>query len=92
MAAIRVCTLLAASTLVALAFSSFARAPQEQRPPQEVVKCTEWMGKRGSGDGAEVRLIGSNTICADIPSLSEQAVDDFLKKMDLFRTPFDHRL
>ncbi|MEK0267888.1 hypothetical protein QT383_18725 [Stenotrophomonas rhizophila] len=43
------------------------------------------MAKRTSADGAKVRLIGDSTLCADMPTLSDDAVNDFVEKISLLQ-------
>lgn len=52
-------------------------------PPKAVTACADWMATRSSADGAQVRRIGSSTLCADIPSLSDAAVEDFVRELAL---------
>jgi len=84
MAASRVFIRLALSLFAVAAFSAMANVPREGTdPPPSVGVCTDWMAERSSTDGADMRLIGDNTLCADIPVLSEKAVEEFVKQVDL---------
>jgi len=82
MHASRACIRLAASLLFLAAFSASGDGVHEAAElPQGVKACADWMAKRTSADGAMVRLIGGSTLCADMPALSDDAVNDFVEKI-----------
>ena len=86
MAANRACIGLAVSLLFLAVFSASGDEVNEAAElPQGVKACADWMAKRTSADGAKVRLIGDSTLCADMPTLSDDAVNDFVEKISLLQ-------